>query len=251
MTDVADAVLRQQGESALGIELTPEQEVALLARMLWEEGYDDHVFGHISYRQSDGTLLVNPSNLAWRQVTASDVVRLAKDGSHISGRRVAPAAIELHVALHARRDDVAVAVHNHPRWGTIWSAVGRIPPVYEQVGAWLGEADIGFQHGYQGVVIDPVVAASNVEGLGTRSAVLLENHGVFVVGEDVRQAHQRCVALESRSRIAWHVETLGGGKPMPADQAENLASLVKRTRSRNLFDAAARWEIDRDPSVLD
>ena len=38
--------------------LTPQAEVALLARMLHREGYDDHLAGHITYRQPDGTLLV-------------------------------------------------------------------------------------------------------------------------------------------------------------------------------------------------
>jgi ribulose-5-phosphate 4-epimerase/fuculose-1-phosphate aldolase len=40
--------------------LTPAQEVVLLARTLRREGYDDHLAGHITYRQPDSTLLVNP-----------------------------------------------------------------------------------------------------------------------------------------------------------------------------------------------
>src|SRR6185369_3392613 len=106
VADLIEAILQAKGESALERELSPEQELAVLARMLHAEGYDDHIFGHLSIRQPDGSLLVNPSNLGWRQVTASDVVRLAPDGTHLAGRRVAPAAIELHLALHRLRDDV-------------------------------------------------------------------------------------------------------------------------------------------------
>jgi len=145
-TEIVEAVLRARGTSALDRELSPEQEVAVLARILHSDGYDDHIYGHISYRQSDGTLLVNPSNLAWKQTRASDIVRLDRDGNHISGQRIAPAAIQLHITLHQLRPDIAVAVHNHPRWATIWSAVGRIPPVYEQIGAYLDEGDIVFQY---------------------------------------------------------------------------------------------------------
>ena len=42
-----------------------QAEVALLARALWQEGYSDHISGHISYKQSDGSLLVNPYHLRW------------------------------------------------------------------------------------------------------------------------------------------------------------------------------------------
>jgi ribulose-5-phosphate 4-epimerase/fuculose-1-phosphate aldolase len=218
--------------------------------MLHAEGYDDHIFGHLSIRQPDGSLLVNPSDLAWRQVTASDVVRLSPDGAVLAGHRVAPAAIELHLALHRVREDVTVAVHNHPRWGTIWATAGRVPPAYEQIGAFLGDDDIAFHRGYEGTVVDPSTAESNVSALGSSAAALLENHGVFVVATNVPEAYYRCISLETRSRIAWHVEVLGGGQPMPAVEHATLAARVRKVGVQNLFESGARWEIDRDPSVL-
>jgi hypothetical protein len=33
---------------------TPKQEVALLCRVLFREGYDEHITGHITCRQDDG-----------------------------------------------------------------------------------------------------------------------------------------------------------------------------------------------------
>jgi len=54
-------------------ELTAAQELALLCRCLFAEGYDDHLAGHITYKHPDGTLLVNPFGLTWDEVTASDI----------------------------------------------------------------------------------------------------------------------------------------------------------------------------------
>ena len=42
-------------------ELTPQAELALLCRVLFKEGYNDHIAGHISYKQPDGTLLICPA----------------------------------------------------------------------------------------------------------------------------------------------------------------------------------------------
>src|SRR5205085_7412470 len=99
---------------------------------------DDHLAGHISYKQPDGTFLVNPGELTWDEVTAEDVMRIDIDGNILEGRWSVTPAIVLHTELHRTRDDVVVAVHNHPRWGTIWADLHRVPPVYDQTSALLG-----------------------------------------------------------------------------------------------------------------
>ena len=50
-------------------DLTPAQELALLARMLYREGYDDHLAGHITYKQPDGTFLVTTPNVPAANLT--------------------------------------------------------------------------------------------------------------------------------------------------------------------------------------
>ena len=44
-------------------ELSPRQEVALLARILYREGYDDHLAGHITLKVFGGFL--PSSNMRW------------------------------------------------------------------------------------------------------------------------------------------------------------------------------------------
>ena len=73
-------------------ELTPKQEVALMCRVLFREGYNDHIAGHITLRQDDGTMLVNPWELAWDEVCASDILTIDPDGKVLDGRwNVTPA----------------------------------------------------------------------------------------------------------------------------------------------------------------
>ena len=102
-------------------ELTPAQELALLARCLFSEGYNDHLAGHITYKQPDGTFVVNPFGLTWDELRASDVMRMDADGKELDGPWTITPAITLHVELHKARHDVGVAIHNHSRWGTIWA----------------------------------------------------------------------------------------------------------------------------------
>jgi L-fuculose-phosphate aldolase len=230
--------------------LSAHAEVALLARMLHREGYDDHLAGHITYRQPDGTLLVNPWGLPWDEVRASDVMRITAEGEVLEGRWTVTPAITLHVELHRARPDIVVAVHNHSRWGTIWAAAHRVPPVYDQTAAML-PGDPALFDDFDGSVDAVDNARACVRALGDARCALLANHGVLVVGRDIAQAHHRAVVLEWRCRQAWHVEALGGGVPVRTEVFERFAAPFDHVSFPGLFEAMARRELRSDPTVLD
>jgi L-fuculose-phosphate aldolase len=230
--------------------VSPEGEIALLARMLYREGYDDHLAGHITSRQPDGSLLVNPFGLTWDELTASDIMRIDADGHVLEGRWTVTPAITLHVELHKTRDDIAVAVHNHPRWGTVWADLQRIPPVYDQTSA-LVAGEIALFDEYQGDVANQTNARRAVAALGQARMALLANHGVFVVATDVRQAHHRAVTLEWRCRQAWHVEAVGSGRPLDPDVHQRMGGYFDTMAFPGLWEAMVRRELRADPTVLD
>ncbi|AZI35735.1 putative aldolase [Caenibius tardaugens NBRC 16725] len=230
--------------------LTPQQELALLCRTLFREGYNDHIAGHITYRQPDGTLLLNPWELTWDEVTASDIVRLDHEGNVLEGDWNITPAINVHVDLHALRHDIGVAIHNHSEWGSVWAGAGRVPPIYDQTSAMVDGDPILYDE-YRGTVEDRAAGRSAVERLSENKWALLANHGVFVVGKDIRQAHLRAITLEWRCRLAWRIEALGGGTPVAPETAEAIGARTDRSGFPFLWEAMARREIRRDPGVLE
>jgi ribulose-5-phosphate 4-epimerase/fuculose-1-phosphate aldolase len=229
-------------------DLTPAEELVLLARTLWREGYDDHLAGHITVKQADGTFLCNPWYVLWCELRPEQVIRIDADGTVVEGDWPVPPGIPLHLELHKRRTDVVVALHNHPRFGTIWADAGRVPPVYDQSSA-LGGGEVVVVDEYTGPVNDPGAAAAVVAAMGGADLALLRNHGVFVLGGSVRAVHQRAVALEQRCRHAWHVEALGGGRELP----EPVRTMFARSDGEGFvgfWEAMARRELAADPSVL-
>lgn len=239
------------GRPAATHEVTPEAAVALLARALYRVGYNDHTFGHISYRQDDGTMLVTPHELGWYELTASDVMRIDQDGSVIEGRWTVTPAITLHVELHRSRDDAVVAVHNHPEFSTVWAALGRIPPAYDQTSVWADVRRTRVFDRYVGDVTERAAARDNVKAIAGADIALLANHGVFVLGTSPRDVYFRCTALEHRARLAWRVEALGGGEPIPETAERALIDLVAGIGGMpHVWEAAVRREIDADPRVV-
>lgn len=226
-----------------------------MARVLHDEGYDDHLAGHITYRQDDGTLLVNPFELTWDELHPADVMRIDLDGTVLEGRWSVTPAIPLHLELHRRRggDGTRWAVHNHPRWGTIYADLRRLPAARDQTGAGLPDSQLVLVDEYDGDVARHDNATAVVEAMGNHGAALLAHHGVFVVGRDSNQVLHRAIALEWRCRQAWHVEAVDpSARPMLPDVAERFGRVLDDFGGMpNQWEALARRQLRRDPSLLD
>jgi L-fuculose-phosphate aldolase len=243
-------------EPALLSALGPAAQLALLARALHRAGYDDHTAGHITYAVGDGTLLVNPFELYWEELTASDIVHIDAVGRKLAGRHTVTPAIELHLAIHRLREDVRIAVHNHPEYATVWAALHEIPPIYDQVAATIPDSSITVYNEYEGVVSSAAIAARNIESMDTdKTAAFLANHGVLVFAKNFAHAYLSCSALERRSKLAWQVHALGQGLGRPMDPVvarqygERMAA--REDPWPHLWAAVMRREVRLDPSVLD
>ena len=232
-------------------DLTPREELVVLARTLWREGYRDHLAGHITHNLDDGTLLCNPWLLTWAELRPSQVLRIDLDGRVVEGDWPAPLGIPLHLELHKARADVGWAMHNHPLYGTVWSDIGEVPPILDQSSA-LGGGELVLVDEYDGPVNDAGSARRAVDRMGGASMALLAGHGVFVLGGSARAVHQRAVALEQRCERAWHVRAATGTATshLPASYLQRMAS-SDGEGFLGFWEVAVRAELAADPTLLD
>jgi ribulose-5-phosphate 4-epimerase/fuculose-1-phosphate aldolase len=232
-------------------ELSASAELAALARVLHHEGWADHSNGHITYKLPDGTLLATPFEFPWDELRSSDMMRISRTGEVLDGHWTVSPALQIHIELHHARPDVGVAVHNHPHYATVWAAVGRVPPAYDQLSGMLDDDDIVVFDEYVGTVESVSAARANVYGVGAHDVALLRHHGALVTAPDVRRAYFLCTALEWRSRLAWEVEAVAGrGCELPEEGRRSLAQLGHDIGGYlpNIWEAAVRREIRRDAS---
>ena len=247
--DAVAAFAPRGGERPLLPKLTAKSQLALMCHMLHAEGWNDHIAGHISWRQGDGTLLTNPWELRWDELRASDIVTIDPDGNHVSGEWNVTPALGLHIQIHHARKDAHVVVHNHPRWSGIWAGLRETPPVYDQAGGYCG-LELPVYDEYAGTFEDGETSQSAVDALGDAKWALLANHGSLVVGKDLRQAHLRVVTLEWRARRAYEVRLAGGQQPMP-DAAVEALTMVDDNGFPFLWEAMARKVLDEKPDIID
>jgi len=81
-------------------------------------------------------------------------------------------AINLHMDVHSARHDVEVVIHNHPAWGSVWSAVKRTQPIYDQTSA-LVDTDPVIYDEYGGTVEDGALGRAAASSLGQEKWALL------------------------------------------------------------------------------
>ena len=229
--------------------LSEKAQLALMCRMLCREGWNEHIAGHITWRLEDGTILTNPWELAWDEVTAGDVVTLNASGKVIDGEWNVTPAIGLHIHMHTLRPEVNVVVHNHAKWSGIWANMHRVPEVYDQASAYV-DGPLPLYNEYEGTFEDEDVSLAAARALGDAKWALLANHGSLVVARDLRQAHLRVVTLEWRSMRAYQVELAGGGVPMSEEQVAAIA-LPDANGFPFLWEAMARRELRADPGIID
>jgi ribulose-5-phosphate 4-epimerase/fuculose-1-phosphate aldolase len=233
-------------------DLSEREELVLLARTLWREGYSDHLAGHITVRQPDGTLLCNPWLVRWDELRPSQVIRIDLDGNVLEGDWPAPLGIPLHLQLHKMRHDVKWAMHNHPLFGTVWSDMGEVPPILDQSSALGGGGDLVLVSEYDGPVNNPDSARNAILAMGDGHVALLAGHGVFVLGGSARAVHQRAVALEQRCQHAWYARAAGATpvSKLPATYLEHM----KKSDGEGFigfWESSVRAELRADPTLLD
>src|SRR4030095_7352602 len=84
-------------------------------------GWTEMIFNHITLRVPgpDRHFLLNPYGLWYREVTASNLVKIDLDGNQIgpSDGSVTGAGFAIHSAIHAAREDAHCIMHTHTTAG--------------------------------------------------------------------------------------------------------------------------------------
>jgi len=173
-------------------------DLAAAYRLVAHYGWDDLIFTHMSVRVPgpEHHFLLNPYNLMFEEVTASSLVKVDLHGNPVEPTPFItnPAGFTIHSAVHMARDDAHAVIHLHTPHGQAVAAheEGLLPLTQT---AMLVGGDLAF-HDYEGVATDLEERERIVADLGTRSAMLLRNHGTLTVGETVGEAFIRMYFLE-------------------------------------------------------
>jgi ribulose-5-phosphate 4-epimerase/fuculose-1-phosphate aldolase len=183
----------------------------LAVRHGFHEGIDNHLT--VLVPGCRDRFYLAPFGLHWSEVKASDFMEIGFDGERLSGSGlVEDTALQIHLPVHRLAPHARCALHTHMPYATALCML-EDPRLEMAVQSALSfYEDISYEADYNGLAFDRAEGERLARALGTRSVLMMRNHGVLVVGRTIPEAYERLYFLERACMT--QVLALSTGRPL-------------------------------------
>ena len=197
------------------------QELVTLNQALPEHGLVTWTSGNVSIRDPEtGYVAIKSSGTKFPDLTAESMVVVDLEGNVIDGQHKPSSDTASHLVIYRHRPEVNGVVHTHSNYATAFAALGQPIPVY--LTAQADEFGGPIPCGGFALIGGEEIGKIAVEAMGSSTAVLLKNHGVFTVGPTGEAALKAAVMVEDIARTTWIALQLGQPDVIPSDKIEKL-----------------------------
>jgi L-ribulose-5-phosphate 4-epimerase len=202
-------------------------DVATLHAQLTKYGLVIWTGGNISGRVPGADLFViKPSGVEYDELTPENQILCDLDGNVIVGtpgsNRSPSSDTAAHAYVYRNMPEVGGVVHTHSTYATAWAARGEAVPcvITAMADEFGGEIPIG----PFAIIGDESIGEGIVATLsGHRSrAVLMQNHGVFTIGKNAKDAVKAAVMAEDVAKTVHISRQLGESIPIPQTAIDSL-----------------------------
>lgn len=208
------------------------EELAVLAKSLFDRGYSVGTAGNISVRLPDGYLMT-PTNSYLGRLDPARISKLSPGWEHLSGDRPSK-EVFLHRAVLAARPEAGAVVHLHSTHAT---AVSCIAPTGASGDNPVEGGDAGIPALTPYFVMrigrrlpcvpyyrpgDAAMEPAVFEAAKSAKALLLANHGPVVSGATLADAVHASEELEEAARLALLLRGVPGVRRLTEAQVEEL-----------------------------
>ena len=199
--------------------------------------------GNVSARiPGEDLFLIKPSGVDYDDLSAEHMILCDLDGAVVAGSPGSQSRPSSDTAAHAyvyrAMPHVGGVVHTHSPYATAWAARGEAIPcvLTGMADEFGGEIPVG----PFAIIGDDSIGRGIVATLdGHRSrAVLMQNHGVFTIGRDARDAVKAAVLAEDAARAVHLARQLGEPIPIPRHEIDALFD-----RYQNVYGQAPQGEL--------
>ena len=217
-------------------EWSTRQNLAAAFRVACHFGWNQTVNNHISARVPDEPdhFIMNPTNLAWDEMSASCMIKMQLDGTVKSDTdlEVGPAGKNFHGAILAAKPELCCVFHIHPTDGVVVSAL-KEGLIFADQGSCALYGLVGY-HVFEGLASARDEGLRIVEDLGDNMVLIMRNHGLLSAGRTIGEAFaymQRLItACETQVKL---MSTGAQINKIPAEVLEHTRKqMLNRTDGR-------------------
>ena len=203
-----------------------KQELLYWAKRVYEKGMSPACSGNISIKL-DKNILISASGTCMFDMSEEDVVLIDYDGNLIQGNKKPSSEKILHSEIYTKRDDINAIIHCHCPLITAFAVAGQAikKPILPDFALYYDE-----------IPLIPYFCPSSIE-LATsvgeafdkgNNAVLLQNHGVVIGADSLRNAFYQLELLRAYVETYFGAEVLGGAKAITKKNVAKIKELYKK-----------------------
>jgi len=216
---------------------TREQVAALHAELV-RYGLVVWTGGNVSGRvPGEDLFVIKPSGVDYDDLAPENMILCTLDCEVVAGSagcdRSPTSDTAAHAYVYRHLPEVGGVVHTHAAYAPAWAA--RAEPIPCVITAMADEFGGEIPVGPFAIIGDDSIGRGIVATLeGHRSrAVLMQNHGVFTIGRDARDAVKAAVMAEDVAR-AVHIARQGGPLvPIPQEAIDSLFDRYQNVYGQN------------------
>ncbi len=161
--------------------------------------------GNVSQRFEQG-FLITPSGVDYERLQQSDIVYVEMDGKCEDPLQPS-SEWRMHRDIYAARDDAGAVLHAHSTFATALSCLRIEIPAFHYMIAVAGGNNIRCAD--YALFGTQELSDNMLTALADRRACLLGTHGMICYHDDLRQALELGVEVETLARQYWHARQAG------------------------------------------
>jgi L-fuculose-phosphate aldolase len=200
------------------------QQIIAACQRLDQLGFVPATDGNVSARLDKDSILITPSMVAKGSLLPEQLLVVGMDGRVKQGTGRPTSEMKMHLATYWLRPDITAIVHAHPPVATGFAVarLGLTEPILPEAVISLGPVPLA-----QYATPSTGEVARSIEKLITiYNALLLANHGVLTVGNDLNEAMVRMERVEHLAKVTLVSTLLGGAKTLSAGDIARINAAV-------------------------
>jgi len=219
-------------------------------------GWVEMIFNHITVRVPGPELrfLINPFGLAYREITASNLVLIDIDGNAVRETQwpVNRAGFVIHSAIHGAIEQAHCVMHTHTTTGIAVACLEEGLSPNNFYGAML-VGQVAY-HEFEGITVEPGEKERLVRDIGNKPYVILRNHGLLAWGPSVPEAFLMLWTVQRACDVQIAASRAGELNPIRPEvfpQTVREGGPAEKRTCEDAFAALQRQLDATDPSYRD
>lgn len=205
-----------------------KEDVAYYMRRLYEKGLTTTLGGNMSKRVHKNTIFMSPSGTDKSRLHAWQIAMVTLDGENHTPELKPSIELQMHIAIYKARPDISCIIHAHPPYASIYSFTKqkmntRLISESRLVLGELGYAEYAMFGSQE--LADNVSKASK-----DANVVIMKNHGVIALANNLALAFERIEALENLAKMNLMKNFAGEAHELSDEQVAALDAFMLESR---------------------